>query len=64
VELWMESAIDAQGFGVRPEHVRVWLSEHLERPLRLGRPRREALLLRPRAQEEDTTSEEGSNVLH
>ena len=47
VELELETSIDGQGFGVRPEHGRVWLSEHLQQPLRLGMPRREALRLRP-----------------
>ncbi len=46
VELELETAIDGQGFGLRPEHLRVWLSERLGRPLRLGRMRREALILR------------------
>ena len=47
VELELETRIDGQGFGVRPEHGRVWLSEHLQQPLRLGMLRREALRLRP-----------------
>lgn len=47
VALELETALDQQGFGVRPEHLRGWLGEHLERPLRLAHPRREALLLRP-----------------
>ncbi|MFN9546601.1 MAG: TIGR03960 family B12-binding radical SAM protein [Cyanobacteriota bacterium] len=46
VELELETSIDAQGFGLRPEHLRGWLSERLERPLGLGWMRREALLLR------------------
>jgi radical SAM family uncharacterized protein/radical SAM-linked protein len=45
VELALATSIDGQGFGVRPEHVRGWLSEHLRQPLRLGRLTREALLL-------------------
>ena len=47
VELDLQTSIDRQGFGLRPEHLRGWLSEHLRRPLRLGGMRREALLLRP-----------------
>jgi radical SAM-linked protein len=46
VELELETRIDGQGFGVRPEHLRSWLSERLGRPLRLDGMRREALLLR------------------
>ncbi len=49
VELVLETRIDAQGFGVRPEHLRSWLSAHLALPLRLGTQRREALFLRPQA---------------
>jgi radical SAM-linked protein len=49
VELVLETRIDAQGFGVRPEHLRSWLSAHLALPLRLGSQRREALFLRPQA---------------
>jgi radical SAM-linked protein len=45
VELVLETRIDAQGFGVRPEHLRSWLSAHLKRPLRLGHQKREALIL-------------------
>jgi hypothetical protein len=47
VELDLQTSIDRLGFGLRPEHLRGWLSEHLRRPLRLGGMRREALLLRP-----------------
>ena len=49
VELLLETGIDAQGFGVRPEHLRVWLSDHLALPLRLGPQTRAALLLKPQA---------------
>ena len=49
VELVLETRIDAQGFGVRPEHLRSWLSAHLALPLRLGTQRREALFLLPQA---------------
>jgi len=49
VEVVLETRIDAQGFGVRPEHLRSWLSAHLERPLRLGHQQREALFLGERA---------------
>ena len=49
VELVLETRIDAQGFGVRPEHLRSWLSAHLALPLRLGSQRREALFLSPQA---------------
>ena len=49
VELILETRIDAQGFGVRPEHLRSWLSTHLERPLGLGPQKREALFLRQQA---------------
>jgi radical SAM family uncharacterized protein/radical SAM-linked protein len=49
VELLLDTRIDGQGFGVRPEHLRNWLSAHLEMPLRLGPQRREAIVLRPRA---------------
>ncbi|MGA1304603.1 MAG: TIGR03960 family B12-binding radical SAM protein [Cyanobium sp.] len=49
VELVLETRIDAQGFGVRPEHLRSWLSAHLERPLRMGPQKREALFLRQQA---------------
>jgi radical SAM family uncharacterized protein/radical SAM-linked protein len=47
VALELETALDHQGFGVRPEHLRSWLSERLGQPLRLGHLRREALLLQP-----------------
>jgi radical SAM family uncharacterized protein/radical SAM-linked protein len=47
VELALHTTIDAGGFGLRPEHLRSWLSEHLGRSLRLGWMRREALILRP-----------------
>jgi radical SAM-linked protein len=46
VELELHTAIDAQGFGLRPEHLRGGLSERLGRPLHLGWMRREALILR------------------
>ncbi|MFM1798953.1 MAG: hypothetical protein RLZZ117_1231 [Cyanobacteriota bacterium] len=46
VELELETLIDGQGFGLRPEHLRSWLSSHFGQPLRLGEMRREALLLR------------------
>ena len=49
VELGLESAIDAQGFGLRPEHLRSWLSERMGLPLRSRAVRREALLLRSTA---------------
>jgi hypothetical protein len=49
VELVLETTIDAQGFGVRPEHLRHWLSTQLDLPLRLGRQRRVALVLRSEA---------------
>ena len=51
VELGLATRIDGQGFGVRPEHLRSWLSTHLERPLRLGRQQRVALLLDLKAPE-------------
>jgi radical SAM family uncharacterized protein/radical SAM-linked protein len=47
VELELETGIDAQGFGLRPEHLRGWLSERLGQPLRVDQMRREALMLRP-----------------
>jgi radical SAM-linked protein len=47
VEVQLETSIDGQGFGLRPEHLRGWLSEQLRRPLRLGAMRREGLQLRP-----------------
>ncbi|MEB3155829.1 MAG: TIGR03960 family B12-binding radical SAM protein [Cyanobacteriota bacterium] len=46
VELELETTIDGQGFGVRPEHLRAWLSERLGQPLRLAEMRRDSLLLR------------------
>ena len=46
VELELETSIDDRGFGLRPEHLRGWLSARLEKPLRLGWMRREALILR------------------
>ncbi|MFN6355140.1 MAG: TIGR03960 family B12-binding radical SAM protein [Cyanobacteriota bacterium] len=46
VELALETGIDSQGFGVRPEHVRAWLSETWQLPLRLARLQREALRVR------------------
>jgi hypothetical protein len=46
VELELDTSIDPQGFGLRPEHLRGWLSARLETPLRLGWMRREALILR------------------
>jgi radical SAM-linked protein len=49
VEMALETSLDGQGFGLRPEHLRGWLSEHLGQPLRLGWMRREALLLQPPA---------------
>jgi hypothetical protein len=47
VEVQLETSIDGQGFGLRPEHLRGWLSEQLQRPLRLGAMQREGLQLRP-----------------
>ncbi|MFM9072364.1 MAG: TIGR03936 family radical SAM-associated protein, partial [Cyanobium sp.] len=49
VDLLLDTRIDVQGFGVRPEHVRGWLSGHLQLPLRLGQQERQALLLSPEA---------------
>ncbi|MEB3194546.1 MAG: TIGR03960 family B12-binding radical SAM protein [Cyanobacteriota bacterium] len=49
VDLLLDTRIDVQGFGVRPEHVRGWLSGHLQLPLRLGQQQRQALLLSPEA---------------
>jgi hypothetical protein len=46
VELELETSIDDRGFGLRPEHLRGWLSSRLEMPLRPGWMRREALILR------------------
>jgi radical SAM-linked protein len=49
VNLVLETRIDTQGFGVRPEHLRSWLSDHLALPLRLGPQKRAALILRSQA---------------
>jgi radical SAM family uncharacterized protein/radical SAM-linked protein len=49
VNLVLETRIDTQGFGVRPEHLRSWLSDHLGLPLRLGPQKRAALILRSQA---------------
>ncbi len=56
VELALETSLDGQGFGLRPDHLRGWLGAHLGQPLRLGWMRREALVLRtpPAAAERQT----------
>lgn len=47
VMLELDAAIDASGRSLRPEQLQHWLSEQLDRPLHLGRLRRQALHLKP-----------------
>jgi radical SAM family uncharacterized protein/radical SAM-linked protein len=47
VLLELDAAIDASGRSLRPEQLQHWLSEQLDRPLHLGRLRRQALHLKP-----------------
>jgi len=47
VMLELDAAIDASGRSLRPEQLQHWLSEQLDRPLYLGRLRRQALHLKP-----------------
>ena len=45
--LELDAAIDPSGRSLRPEQLQHWLAEQLDRPLHLGRLRRQALLLKP-----------------
>ena len=47
VLLELDAAIDPSGRSLRPEQLQHWLAEQLDRPLHLGRLRRQALLLKP-----------------
>ena len=47
VMLELDAAIDPSGRSLRPEQLQHWLAEQLDRPLHLGRLRRQALLLKP-----------------
>jgi hypothetical protein len=45
--LELDAAIDPSGRSLRPEQLQHWLAEQLDRPLHLGRLRRQALVLKP-----------------
>ena len=47
VLLELDATIDPSGRSLRPEQLQHWLAEQLDRPLHLGRLRRQALLLKP-----------------
>ena len=47
VMLELDAAIDPSGRSLRPEQLQHWLAEQLDRPLHLGRLRRQALVLKP-----------------
>ena len=47
VMLELDAAIDPSGRSLRPEQLQYWLAEQLDRPLHLGRLRRQALVLKP-----------------
>ncbi len=47
VMLELDAAIDPSGRSLRPEQLQHWLADELNRPLHLGRLRRQALVLKP-----------------